>query len=96
MFFFVVQIYRSQGDRHVLSLNIPEYCNAREISFARHQHDTEAIGNCFAIIAALQYGATTRESSVEKKNPYSDLPWAPNENIVQNCSFVKRVLVFKR
>ena len=30
MFFFVVQIYRSQGDRHVLSLNVPEYYNARE------------------------------------------------------------------
>ena len=47
-----------------------------KINFARHQHDTErtqrqsrivAIGSCFAIIAALQYGVTTRESSVEKK-----------------------------
>ena len=47
-----------------------------KINFARHHHDTErtqrqsgivAIGNCLAIIAALQYGVTTRESSVEKK-----------------------------
>ena len=36
-----------------------------------------AIGSFFAIIAALQYGVTTRESSVGKKNPaHSD--FSPN------------------
>ena len=45
MFFFVVQIDRSQGDRHVLKINVREYCNARENYFARHQQDTERTQN---------------------------------------------------
>ena len=68
-----------------------------KINFARHQHDTAEelkterdcshIGSCFAIIAALQYGVTTREISVERNlRTRSDLPGARNENIVQNLN----------
>ena len=83
MYVFLVQIDRSQGDHHVLSLNVPEYCNARKNwlckTSTRHRKNSKqngivAIGSCFAIIAALQYGVTTRESSVEKKPAHSDLP----------------------
>ena len=35
-----------------------------------------AIDSCFAIIAALQYGVTTKESSVEKNPAHSD--FSPN------------------
>ena len=96
MFFCCCSNLLSQGDRHVLSLNVPEYCNARENwlckTSTRHRKNSKqsrivAIGSCFAIVAALQYGITTRESSVEK-NPCTlvylfkpDLPpWPTTHN----------------